>query len=64
MYPVEPTTKTFISLGLLFLNEGDVAISEIPESRDEIGLSLALLYLRLVEDSFVWNVEAKGDDFT
>ncbi|CAN8244064.1 unnamed protein product [Cochlearia groenlandica] len=30
------TTRTFISFGLLFLNEDDEAVSEISASRDEI----------------------------
>lgn len=70
MYPVEPTTRTLISLGLLFLKEGegeeedDVSVSEIP--RDEIGTSLDLfvsLKRFLEEGSWVWRVEARGKEW-
>lgn len=64
MYPVEPTTRTFISLGFLFLKEADEAASEIPASKAEIGLNLSLLNLTLPEESWVGDVIAKGSDFT
>lgn len=56
MYPVEPTTRMFISLGLLFLKVEEDDVGAV--SRDETGLSL-----RFFEGSLVWKVEARGNEF-
>lgn len=59
MYPVEPTTRMFISLGLLFLKvEDEEEDDDVAVSRDETGLSL-----RFFEGSLVWKVEARGNEF-
>lgn len=58
MYPVEPTTRMFISLGLLFLKVEEEEEDDVAVSRDETGLSL-----RFFEGSLVWKVEARGNEY-